>query len=86
MEIIPLGSLAIKILIGCDKKSLSKKDITQHFKRHPHEFRLNSIAELLSNGLIEKKEMPHPNTKKQPTYYFITDNGKKWLKKYLEHF
>ena len=69
--------------MGCNKKPLSKRDITQNFKRHATNLRLESIETLLKHQLIEKKEMPKPDTRRVPTYYFITNEGTLWLNQYL---
>ena len=84
MDTINLEKLSIKILIGCDKKPLSKRDITQNFKRHPNEHRLKAINELLHHQFIVQKELPKPNTRRVPTYHFITVIGKAWITNYLE--
>jgi len=78
-----LKNLSIKILLSCNKKPLSKKDITQNFKRHSSQCRLESISELLHNELLQEREMPKPNARRVPTYYFITLKGNQWLENYL---
>lgn len=83
MQNIAIDALSIKILISCDKKPLSKRDITQNFKRHSCECRRVSIEELLCHKLIEQKEMLKPGVRRVPTYYFISAKGKEWLKNYL---
>ncbi|HSW68752.1 MAG TPA: hypothetical protein VLI69_01170 [Gammaproteobacteria bacterium] len=58
-------------------------DVTQLYKQYKKEERDDEIRNLISDDYLEAKKMPKPNTKKTPTYYFITDKGKAWVKNYL---
>lgn len=81
---ISLNLLSIKILQSCSTKKLSKKDISQNFKRHPIENRKISLNELLLHKLIYEEVFLNQNSKKPTTYFLISEIGKDWLKNYYE--
>ena len=81
---ISLNLLSIKILQSCSTKRLSKKDISQNFKRHPIENRGISINELLLHKLIYEEVVLNQNSKKPTTYFSISELGKNWLKTYYK--
>lgn len=76
--------LSIKILISTAKKALSKKALSQNFKRHPIELRTKSINWLLKYHYIESREMPMPGVKRTPTFYFITEKGQGFLEEHIQ--
>lgn len=75
-------SLEIRMLFKCAKKPMSKSNISNLFHRYSIEDREQALENLISDKLIEMKEMPRPDTKKPPVFYFISDAGKEWLKQY----
>ena len=81
-----IETLALKILISCNKKPLSRKSLSQNFKRHPIEKREESVNKLLKEELIEAREMPKPNAARTPTFFYITKTGMVFIEQYLESF
>jgi len=81
-----LSTLAIKMLLKCNEKSISMRDVTQFYKSYGKDERDKAIIDLLNEKYIESIQMPRPNTKKTPTFYSITLKGKKWVAAYLSTF
>ncbi|NKB47450.1 MAG: hypothetical protein GKR77_06645 [Legionellales bacterium] len=50
------------------------------------EERQQCMEGLLKDDLIEMRVLPKANTRKSPTFYYITDKGKKWLADYEKNF
>lgn len=86
MNNLTLPTLGIKILLNCKSKPLSMRDITQMYKTYKKSERDEVLEHLIAKNYIESIKMPKPNTKKTPTYYVITENGKIWIEKYLDFF
>lgn len=82
---ISLNLLSIKILLSCSKNKISKRDISQHYKRHPINNRNLAINELLQEKLIREEFFVSDNSKKPTTYYFATELGKDWLATYYKN-
>lgn len=81
-----LSDLEMRILIKCTKKPLSKKNIAQAFRRFEKNKRDIAINNLLEANYIIEQKMPHPKANKPPTFYYITDKGKEWVKNYLDNY
>lgn len=85
MSRLDTNPLEIRILLKCNERPLGKKEISQLYRTYDSTERLTAIENLINGGLILSKQMPKPNSKKIPTYYWITDKGKKWVQEYIEN-
>lgn len=81
-----LSTLEIRILLKCDKKLLSRTDISQLYKKFTKTYRDAAIKTLLKHSLIEAIEKPKEGTSKVPIFYQITSKGKIWVKNYNKNY
>ena len=81
-----LETLEILILLKCSKKLLSRTYITRNLFKYPKIEREKALKNLINQGLIIAKEMPKPDAVKIPIFYKITDEGKAWVKDYLDNY
>ena len=79
---IDLSVLEIRILLKCDEKTVSKRDITRFYHKHPKVDREQAIANLITRGLLLAQELPKANAKKTPTFYSLTEKGREWVQAY----
>jgi transposase-like protein len=79
-----LPPLAIRILQKCAEQTVSKTAVTQYYKKHTKEEREEAVRLLLEEQYIIAQVMPRPDTRKAPTFYVISDKGRKWLKEYYK--
>ena len=84
--IIDLSILEIKILLKCYERPYSRTRITRLFFRYPVPGRDNALNNLIRNKLIIAKQIPKPNASRTPVFYEITDDGKIWIKSYLDKY
>lgn len=81
---IALNSLEIRILLKCNKGLLERTYISSLYARHTLKERKEAINHLIEKNYILAKELPLPDAKVAPVYYEITEEGKMWIKEYLE--
>lgn len=86
MKNLTLSELEIKILMRCKTSPVSKRDITQMYKKNKKIEKEMVINSLVDFGYIKETKLPKPDTKKTPTFYFITEAGEKWIEQYLKFF
>ncbi len=78
--------LEIRILLKCDEQPLSKRRISQLYSKFKKVERDTALAHLVDEGLLVSKVMPKPGTRKNPTFYFLTEKGVRWVKNYQASF
>jgi len=83
---VELSTLEIRILLKCDKKLLSRTDISQLYKKFTKTYRDAAIKTLLNYDLIEAIEKPKEGASKIPIFYQITPKGKNWVKSYNKNY
>ena len=81
-----LDTLEIQILLKCYEKPVNRTYITRTFFRHKIDDREKALSKLIESNLIISRKMPKPGAAKIPIFYQITDEGKKWISNYLEHY
>jgi len=81
-----LSTLEIRILLKCDKKLLSRTDISQLYKKFTKTYRDAAIKTLLNHDLIEAIEKPKEGASKTPVFYKITPKGKEWIERYNKNY
>lgn len=86
MKEIHLSELAIKILLRCNRNPISKHEVTQFYKKYAKAERDSTIDYLFKNDYIRIARVPKLGSGKIPTYYFIIEKGKNWIRDYLKLF
>jgi hypothetical protein len=81
-----LTPMQIRFLLWCVKRPISKTDVTKIYRQYSIEERDECIQGLLDSNLVEMRVLPKANARKSPTFYYITDKGKKWLTEYEKNF
>lgn len=74
--------LEILILLKCSRGLLQKKYISQYYARYSASERQKAVDNLIADELISLVLLPKSDTRKSPTFFEITDKGKKWLIEY----
>lgn len=80
-----LDDLQLRILLYCLKfGSLSKSKLTGVLRKYTTIEKDIAVSELIESGLIEKeiRVIEDDKTRKHPTFYSLTTEGKNWLKNY----
>jgi len=83
---ITLTELDIKILMRCQKETISRRMATQYFKSASKPIRDQALEKLVKNGLLLSKRLPKPDARKTPTFYELTEKGKTWLQDYFDNY
>ena len=83
---INLSPLEIHILLTCEQKLLSRSALSQIRRKESKANREKAISNLITQGLIKKIELPHPDATITPIFYEITDKGRTWLTDYLDNY
>lgn len=83
---IELETLEILILLKCYKKLSSRTYISRTLFKYPKVEREKALDNLIKNNLIIAKQMPKPGATVIPVFYQITDEGKAWVKDYLDNY
>jgi len=78
--------LEMRILLKCAEQALSKRRVSQLYSKFKKSERDAALAHLMDEGLLISKVMPKPGTRKNPTFYFLTEKGEKWVKDYQANF
>jgi len=81
-----LTELDIKILMRCQKETISRRMATQYFKSAGKLERDKVLANLIQHGFLLSKRLPKPGARKTPTFYELTKKGKTWLKDYFDNY
>lgn len=81
-----LDTLEIRILLKCSEGLLKRNYVSQLYKKYTAAQRTTAINRLIKNGFIKAKEFPKPGAKITPVFYEITEQGRKWVKEYLENY
>jgi coproporphyrinogen III oxidase-like Fe-S oxidoreductase len=85
-KIDELSQLETRILLKCQTQPISKRDITQLYRKFTKSERDQAVQQLVRKGLLDERKMFKPGVAKTPTFYFITEDGEKWAKGYLANF
>ncbi len=75
----------IRLLLSLYKSKQTKTAITKRYWKLSADLREQLIKELIDDDLIYSERCPTPDSRKTPTYYFISLQGQKWVKSYLQH-
>ena len=81
-----LTELEIKILMRCQKGTISRRMATQYFKSAGKIERDKALANLIQSGFLLSKRLPKPDARKTPTFYELTEKGAAWLQSYFDNY
>jgi len=82
-----LGYLEIQILLRCDAGDFNKTDLSQIARRqYSLTEKQKIIRGLIIKDLLIEKMLPKIGATRAPIFYFLTDNGKKWVDEYKKNY
>ena len=81
-----LHPIQIRLLYSLNDsdKPIQRKTITQKFRNVSAKELYQLVDDLIKLKLVTKYQKITPHCRIIPTFYNITDDGKQWIKKYME--